>query len=270
VALGSWVERVVVVGAGLGGLSCALHLAGAGRQVTVLEREPAPGGHAGRLSIEGYRFDSGPTVLTMPELLAETLNAVGEELTDWLELTRLDPAYRAHYPDGSTLDVVADTVRMAAEVARVCGPREADGYLRFVDYARGLWRLERDDFVARNLDSPRDLLTANLLRLLAAGGFRRLATKVGQFFADPRTRRIFFFPVLVRRRRTARRPRPLRGHRLPGHGRRGLLPAWGRSRGASCVGRGRGEARRADPVQHGSVSGGDERRPGDRGADRHR
>jgi phytoene desaturase len=187
---------VVVVGAGLGGLSCALHLAGAGRQVTVLERESAPGGRAGRLSLTGYQFDTGPTVLTMPDLLAETLAAVGEELTDWLELTRLDPAYRAHYPDGSTLDVVPDTLRMAAEVARVCGPREADGYLRFVDYARRLWRLERDDFIARNLDSPRDLLTGNLLRLLAAGGFRRLATKVDQFFADPRTRRIFSFQSL--------------------------------------------------------------------------
>lgn len=188
--------RVVVVGAGLGGLSCALHLAGAGRQVTVLEREAAPGGRAGRLGIEGYRFDTGPTVLTMPELLAEALGAVGEELTGWLELTRLDPAYRAHFPDGSTLDVIADTVRMAAEVSRVCGPREADGYLRFVDYARALWQLERDDFIARNLDSPRDLLTADLLRLLLAGGFRHLSTKVNQFFTDPRTRRIFSFQAL--------------------------------------------------------------------------
>lgn len=186
----------MVVGAGLAGLSCALHLAGAGRQVTVLEREAAPGGRAGRFSVEGYRFDTGPTVLTMPELLAEAFAAVGEELTDWLELTRLDPAYRAHFPDGSTLDVLPDTVRMAAEVSRLCGPREADGYLRFVAYARGLWRLERDDFIARNLDRPRDLVTANLLRLVLAGGFRRLSTKVGQFFADPRTRRVFSFQSL--------------------------------------------------------------------------
>src|SRR5688572_24119755 len=100
--------RVVVVGAGLGGLSCALRLAGAGREVTVVEREAHPGGRAGRRSVAGYEFDTGPTVLTMPELLAETLGAVGEDLTDWLELTRVDPAYRAHYPDGSTLDVIAD------------------------------------------------------------------------------------------------------------------------------------------------------------------
>lgn len=189
-------DRVVIVGAGLGGLSCALHLAGSGREVTVLEREPVPGGRAGRLTLGGYEFDTGPTVLTMPDLIAEALGAVGENLSDWLDLRPVDPAYRAHFHDGSTLDVISDTTRMAGEISRVCGPREADNYLRFVDYSRHLWRLERHDFIDRNLDSPRDLLTANLLRLIAAGGFRRLQTKVNQFFRDPRTRRIFSFQSL--------------------------------------------------------------------------
>ncbi|BCL15085.1 phytoene desaturase family protein [Micromonospora sagamiensis] len=189
-------DRVVVVGAGLGGLACALHLAGSGRQVTVLEREPVPGGRAGRLGADGYEFDTGPTVLTMPDLIAEALGAVGEELADWMELTPLDPAYRAYYPDGSTLDVITDTTRMAAEISRVCGPREADGYLRFVDYARELWRLERADFIERNLDAPTDLLTGNLLKLLASGAFRRLQTKINQFFRDPRTQRIFSFQAM--------------------------------------------------------------------------
>ncbi|MEV0213556.1 phytoene desaturase family protein [Micromonospora sp. NPDC050695] len=189
-------DRVVVVGAGLGGLACALHLAGSGRQVTVLEREPVPGGRAGRLAVEGYEFDTGPTVLTMPDLIAEALGAVGEELRDWLDLTPLDPAYRAYYPDGSTLDVLTDTTRMAAEISRVCGPREADGYLRFVDYARELWRLERADFIERNLDAPTDLITGNLLKLLTGGAFRRLQTKINQFFRDPRTQRIFSFQAM--------------------------------------------------------------------------
>ena len=189
-------DRVVVVGAGLAGLACALHLAAAGRQVTVVERASIPGGRAGRLSIDGYGFDTGPTVLTMPALIAEPLAAVGEDLADWLELIPLDPAYRAFYPDGSTLDVRTDTIAMAGEISRVCGPREADGYLRFVDFARGLWELERNDFIDRNLDSPFDLLNLNLLRLLARGGFRRLQPKINQFFRDPRTRRIFSFQAM--------------------------------------------------------------------------
>ena len=189
-------ETVIVVGAGLGGLACALHLAGAGRRVVVLERASQPGGRAGRLSVDGFDFDTGPTILTMPELVEEALAAVGETLGDWVTLSRLDPAYRAWFPDGSQLDVIADPHRMAAEVARVCGPSEADGYLRFVDYARRLWRLERADFIERNFDSPRDLLTANLLRLIAAGAFGRLQGRIDRFFRDPRTRRVFSFQAM--------------------------------------------------------------------------
>ncbi|BBH65600.1 phytoene dehydrogenase [Actinoplanes sp. OR16] len=189
-------DHVVIVGAGLGGLACALHLAAAGRQVTVVEREPIPGGRAGRLSVGGYEFDTGPTVLTMPELIEEPLAAVGERLSDWLELRPLDPAYRAYYPDGSTLDIRTDTTRMAAEIARVCGPREADGYLRFVEYTRKLWDLERNDFIDKNLDTPFDLMNLGLLKLLGMGAFRRLQPKIEQFFRDPRTQRIFSFQAM--------------------------------------------------------------------------
>ena len=112
-------DRVVIVGAGLGGLSCALHLAGAGREVTILERERGPGGRAGRISVSGFEFDTGPTVLTAPELVAQALGAVGENLDDWLQLTQLDPAYRAFFPDGSRLDVISDPDRMAELVQSI-------------------------------------------------------------------------------------------------------------------------------------------------------
>jgi len=189
-------DRVVIVGAGLGGLACALRLAAAGRQVTVLERADGPGGRMGQLAVDGYRFDTGPTVLTMPDLLDETLQAAGERMPDWLDLVRLDPAYRAHFADGSTLDIRADTADTAAGIARLCGPREADGYLRFAEYARKLYRLEWSRFIDRDFDHPWDLVGADLARLAACGGFRRLSGKVSQFFGDPRTQRVFSFQSL--------------------------------------------------------------------------
>jgi phytoene desaturase len=189
-------DRVVVVGAGLGGLSAALRLAGAGREVTVLEREPVPGGRAGRLDLDGYGFDTGPTVLTMPELIADALDAVGERLEDWLELEPVDPLYRAHYPDGSTLDVRADADAMAAEIEKVCGPDEAAGYRRFVDYVSAMYRAEMRSFIDRNLDSPFGLLGPDLLRLLALRGFGRLAPAVSRYLKDPRTQRVFSFQAM--------------------------------------------------------------------------
>ncbi|HET8969836.1 MAG TPA: phytoene desaturase family protein [Candidatus Nanopelagicales bacterium] len=186
-------DRVVIVGAGLAGLSCALRLAGAGRQVTVLEREPVPGGRAGLLTDSGYRFDPGPTVLTMPDLIADALACVGEELPDWLDLVALDPFYRAHYPDGTTLDVGADVEATAANIQALCGADEAAGYRAFVDWVTALYRHQLTDFIDRNIDSPSDLLTRDLARVVALGGFRRLAPKVAQFLRDPRTQRLFSF-----------------------------------------------------------------------------
>jgi phytoene desaturase len=186
-------DHVVVVGAGLGGLSAALHLAGAGRRVTVLEREPVPGGRCGLIADGSYRFDTGPTVLTMPELVARPLNAVGEELGDWLTLRRLDPAYRARFADGSTIDVRAGVDNMADEIARTCGAKDADGWLRYVEFLRALYRIEMPHFIERNLDSPLQLVNAPLARLVARGGFRRLGNKVADYFSDDRLRRLFSF-----------------------------------------------------------------------------
>ncbi len=190
-------DRVVVVGAGLAGLSAAMRLAAAGRSVTVLEREDVPGGRAGRLDIstaEGtYRFDTGPTVLTMPDLIEDAFACLGERMSDWLDLQPVSPLYRAFYPDGSKLDVHADTTQMAAEIESVIGPQEAAGYLRYVDFVSKLYRYEMKDFIDRNIDSPLDLVTPDLARLVAIGGFRRLATKARQFLRDPRTERVFSF-----------------------------------------------------------------------------
>ncbi len=191
-------DRVVIVGAGLAGLSAALRLAGAGRQVTVIEREDVPGGRNGLLELDSpsggtYRFDTGPTVLTMPDLIADALDCVGEKLEDWLELTAVDPLYRAYYPDGSTLDVKADAGAMEAEVERVCGPAEAAGYRDYVAFVSQLYRYEMKDFIDRNIDSPFDLLTPNLARLVALGGFRKLAPKVNSYLKDPRTQRVLSF-----------------------------------------------------------------------------
>jgi phytoene desaturase len=189
-------DSVVVIGAGLGGLSAALHLSGAGRNVTVLERAAVPGGRAGLIRDHGYFFDTGPTVLTMPELVQQPLTAVGENLADWLTLHRLDPAYCARFADGSRIRVRAGVDEMAEEIAAVCGPADATGFRRFVGYLRQLYALEMPHFIDRNLDSPAQLLGLPLVRLARMGGFRRLATKVGQFFSDERLRRLFSFQAM--------------------------------------------------------------------------
>ncbi len=189
-------DHVIVVGAGLGGLSTALRLAGAGRKVTVIERESVPGGRNGLLNKDGYAFDTGPSVLTMPSLINDALNCVGEDLKDWLELMPMTPLYRAFYADGSQIDVHANTAEMEAEIAKTISSKEALGYRRYVDFVTKLYKYEMNDFIDRNIDSPLNLLTPNLARLIALGGFRKLSSKVNQFLKDPRLQKVYSFQAM--------------------------------------------------------------------------
>lgn len=189
-------DHVVVVGAGLAGLSAALHLAGRGRAVTVVEREPWPGGRAGRLDIDGYRIDTGPTVLTMPDIIDETFAAVGETRSNRLELSPVDPAYRAVFADGSALDVHSDADRMADAIADFAGSGQAAGYRRLRTWLTRLYRTEFDGFIGANFDSPLSLLTPRLAQLTAIGGFRRWDRMVKRHISDERLQRIFTFQSL--------------------------------------------------------------------------
>ncbi|MFJ9936834.1 phytoene desaturase family protein [Streptomyces virginiae] len=189
-------DHVVVVGAGLAGLSAALHLLGAGRRVTVVERDDLPGGRAGRLDLNGYRIDTGPTVLTMPDLADEAFAAVGDSLYRRVDLVPLHPAYRASFADGSTLDVHTDGAAMASEVERFAGAGEAAGYLRLRTWLEQLHRAQMRRFIDANFDSPFDLLTGDLARLAALGGFGRMDRRIGGFLNDERLRRVFTFQAL--------------------------------------------------------------------------
>ncbi|MET9879452.1 phytoene desaturase family protein [Actinacidiphila glaucinigra] len=189
-------DHVVVVGAGLSGLAATLHLLGAGRRVTVLERAAGPGGRAGLLELQGYRIDTGPTVLTMPDLLEEAFAATGGSLASRVELRALHPAYRARFADGSTLDVHTDPDAMEAEVARFAGGREAQGYRRLRSWLGELYRVQMRSFIDVNFDSPLSLLTPDLARLAALGGFGRLQPGIARFVRDERLQRVFSFQAL--------------------------------------------------------------------------
>lgn len=187
--------RVVVIGAGLGGLSAAAHLRGRGHDVLVLEREDVPGGRNGLLELGGYRFDTGPTVFTMPDLLRASFDALGVDMESYVRLKAVDPMYRATYHDGSELRVWHGRDRMAEEIRQVCGPEAARQFGRFADWLRELYELESAHFIDANFDSPLDLAwpLGPALRLVKLGGFGKLGKRVASYFDDHRLQKIFSF-----------------------------------------------------------------------------
>ena len=190
--------HVVIVGAGLGGLSAACHLAGRGHDVEVIERADVPGGRAGLLDLDGYRFDTGPSVLTMTGILSDVFAAAGEDMAGHLTLLPVDPMYRACFPDGSELRVWHGRERMTAEIRDFAGAAEAEAFGRFCDWLGRLYQLELPNFIDRNFDSPLDLAwpLGPIVRLVRMGGFRKLSGVVESYFADPRLQQIFSFQAM--------------------------------------------------------------------------
>jgi phytoene desaturase len=127
------VSRVVVVGAGVGGLAAALRCARAGHAVTVVEAAEAPGGKAGRRELGGYGFDTGPSLLTMPWVFEELL---GDALP---ELMRVEPVTRYRFADGSTVDLSADLPR-ALSALEAWSPGAGEDWARFLGVCAGMWR----------------------------------------------------------------------------------------------------------------------------------
>lgn len=132
--------RIVVIGAGLGGLAAALRLKARGHDVTVVEKLDQPGGRAIVFRRDGFTFDAGPTIITAPQLLHELFAAAGEDLDDHVHLVPVDPFYRVRFHDGSRVDWGSDERRREDAIASL-SPGDVAGYRRFAAASSRIFEL---------------------------------------------------------------------------------------------------------------------------------
>jgi diapolycopene oxygenase len=187
-------ERVVVIGGGLGGLAAACTLAARGYAVTLCDKNAWVGGKAAILEEGGYRFDMGPTILTIPRVLERIFAEAGRDLESGLDLVRLDPQWRSFFTDGTTLDLHADVRTMRATLDEFSpGSGAAAGYARFMELAQRLHRISDDFFFWRSVGGIRDMfdprgsLSVGMLKdVLGMRMGRSVAGTVRSFVPDER------------------------------------------------------------------------------------
>jgi phytoene desaturase len=189
-------EPVVVVGAGLAGLTAACFLARRGIETTVVEKRDDLGGFCSDWSADGYRFDIGPTMLQTPEVLTDIFDELGRDPADYIDLQPLDPLYNLSYPDGSNL-TLKPSIDETAENIRTIAPEDVDGFHRYMNDMEHVKRTLKDFFIERGGKGLNDYLSVETLRL-----FRRLRPwitveqMVGSYFKSRKLRDAMGFQTL--------------------------------------------------------------------------
>lgn len=187
-------KSISIIGSGLGGLSAAIRLAHNGYNVTVYEKNAYPGGKAGSVNIDGFRFDTGPSLLTMPFVIEELFSSVNENTADYLEFNKLDIFCRYFYPDGTILNAFSDLNKFENEISAKTNEPSAS-LKRYLAYCKTIYELTADIFLFSDLYSAKTYTNLKafktLFKLPKIDSFRTMNEANRSFFRDERLIQLF-------------------------------------------------------------------------------
>ena len=184
-------KEIIIIGAGLGGLSAACRLAKAGFSVTILEKNETIGGKVNLVEADGYKFDTGASLLTMRHVLEDLFEFAGRELKDYLDIIPLEPICRYFWTDGTIFDASTDLAKTAAEIAKL-EPNDALNFHNYLTDAKQKYEIAEKTFLAHSLnDLPKFLRPKYLKDLLAISSLRTLDKHNKSYFGSPKLRQLF-------------------------------------------------------------------------------
>ncbi len=188
--------RAVVIGAGLGGLSTAIHLARQGWRVDILESNRRSGGRMNVIEQDGFRIDMGPTMLMMPEVIEKTFEACGRDVRDYMEMSRLTPAYTMTWPDGATFAMGGSAAEMLESVRRFA-PEDADRFPALLAGMKAKYENARHNFIEQSFNSLRDMVRPSTLRgMVQSLPLESVYKFVSRYISNERLRQAFTFQTL--------------------------------------------------------------------------
>ncbi len=186
-------KRAVIIGAGVAGVTSAARLAKAGYRVTVLEKQPTPGGRLAALRRDGFHFDMGPSLFLMPPTFAATYADLGERMEDHLDLIRIDPTYRVHFHDSTSLDLTGDLATLTERLEAI-EPGAAIGLTDFLAEGSRCYHKSLGNFVGRNFYNWTEFWSlSNLPLLFELKALQNHYRNTAKHFRDPRLRAAFTY-----------------------------------------------------------------------------
>jgi phytoene desaturase len=177
------------VGGGPGGLSAAIHLAASGQRVLLLEKNKTLGGKMGQVQESGYRWDTGPTVITLKHVFADLFATAGHNVEDYLTLVPIDPLTRYFYPDGTALDVRVSLAKTLRGIETL-DPRDVEGYLSFLAYAAQMYRITAPIAILNDPPKPRDIVRLPFRDVLRVDAARTMYGAIRSHVHSPYLRQL--------------------------------------------------------------------------------
>jgi len=188
--------KVVVIGSGFGGLAAAIRTQAKGYEVTLLEMRDKPGGRAYVYEDQGFTYDAGPTIVTVPFVLDELAEVAGKKLADYVKIVPCDPFYRIYFHDGKVFDYRGEQEALEREIAKF-NPDDVEGYRRFLAYSEQIFDRAFTDLAGHSFHRFWEMVKVapDLIRLRAE---QSVFSRVGSFIKDPQLRQVFSFePLLI-------------------------------------------------------------------------
>ncbi len=187
-------KKIVVIGGGLGGLSAAIRLSKSGYNVQLFEQQPSLGGKMNEFRQDGFRFDTGPSLLTMPDVIDDLFEYIGLNRHDYLEFVPIDPICRYFWSDGTTLDATADPSEMTLRL-KTLSEEDATSYQLFSNYIKRIYEMTADIFVFSPLHEIKNLLNwqtfVKLLTIHRIDPFRTMDQGIRRFFRHKKVVQLF-------------------------------------------------------------------------------
>lgn len=176
-------RKALIIGAGFGGLSCAIGLASRGYDVTILEKQLTVGGKLQHIEKSGYQFDRGPSTITMPHVFRSVFEQAGRQIEDYVDLYDLEPRTRNIFADGSVVDL-SRHAEVTAEQIAIYSPEDALQYPRFLAEAKQMYLEANNQFLNTLLLSWRDKIKPSMgKRLTSSTSINNITIVIAQIFS---------------------------------------------------------------------------------------
>ncbi len=187
-------KKICVIGAGLGGLSASIRLANKGFEVDLYEQSSTPGGKAGEINESGYRFDTGPSLLTMPQVLKDLFTECGENIQEYLILNRLELICKYFYPDKSIINAYSDVDKFGKEINETTSDN-SESLNKYLNYCKTIYDLAGDLFLTKNPSSISTYINSKaiktLLNIRKIDPLRTVHSANADFFTDSKLIQLF-------------------------------------------------------------------------------